>query len=95
MQRALATLAVASAGAAAATFYAHWQQITEKERMHAGVLRDLAREEAAARRMALDAAAALPAGDGSGGACDSGICDLSTKRVRPPVAAASAAAPAV
>ena len=106
MQRARRVLVVTTLASATFVWYAHNQQIKEKEvrrlpavlapaplppshpslasssppfqRMHAGVLRDIAREEQAAAAAAV--AAAAPPGDA---ACPSGVCTLATKRMRP------------
>jgi hypothetical protein len=81
MERALRILLLSCAGSAGAAYYAHWQQRTEKARMHEGVVRDLAREAAEAARglqqTTLDAAAAATEAP-----CDSGICALAVKRIR-------------
>jgi hypothetical protein len=71
MQKAWATLGLASGTAGVAIFYAHYSQVTEKKRMHAGVLNDILKERAAAE------VAAAPV-------CESGVCDLSQTRFRDP-----------
>ena len=73
IQRAVGVLCVSCAASAGAAYYAHWQQRSEKERMHQGVLRDMAREQA------LEAARALDD-------CEGGVCSLATKRIRPAAA---------
>ena len=79
MERALRILLLSCAGSAGAAYYAHWQQRSEKARMHEGVVRDLAREAAEAARglqqTTLDAAAAEAP-------CEGGICALAVKRIR-------------
>ena len=78
MQRALQFLGLACAGSAGAAYYAHWQQRSEKHRMHQGVVRDMAREEAERRAAAggtqLDTLAAA--------ACEGDVCALATRRIR-------------
>lgn len=74
--RAYATL-VAAAGLAAGTIaLVHARQRSERDRMHAGVLRDIAREAHEAAQ-----AAALVVADS---ACPSGVCDLAETRFRDP-----------
>lgn len=83
MQRAWATLGLASGTAGVAIFYAHYNQVTEKKRMHAGVLNDILKERAAAEAAAA-AAAAAPSVSAGAPDCESGICDLSQTRFRDP-----------
>ncbi len=73
MRRAYATLGAAAATAGVAIFYAHYNQVTEKKRMHAGVRNDILRERAAAEAAASAAAA-----------CEGDICALSETRFRDP-----------
>lgn len=88
MDRALRFLFLSVAGSAGAAYYAHWQQRSEKERMHQGVVRDMAREAAENAAAAAAAAArgqhgALAAAvDAAAPPCEGGICALSTKRIR-------------
>jgi hypothetical protein len=89
MDRALRFLCLSVAGSAGAAYYAHWQQRSEKERMHQGVVRDMARE-AAENAAAAAAAAARGQHDALAAAvdaaapppCEGGICALSVKRIR-------------
>lgn len=81
MNRAYATLAGACAVAATAVVYAHWSQISERERMHAGVLRDIAKEQQQQQQQALEAAAKASA---LAADCESGVCDLASTRFRDP-----------
>ena len=121
MQRARHVLAASTIVSCGFVWYAHDQQIREKEvrcplllaaaagtrsaphlrapltprppppltlqRMHAGVLRDIAREEEkmAAQAAAAAAGAAAPQLDADP-SCPSGVCALATKRVRPAAA---------
>lgn len=82
MHRALATLSAVTLGTGGCVWYAHYQQSSEKARMHEGVLRDIAKEEEEKRRVL---EAVLPVGGSVGGselACESGVCALATKRIR-------------
>ncbi len=83
MHRALGVLGLACAGSAAAAYYAHWQQRSEKARMHAGVLRDLAREEAEKTAASQTLQGVLPAAEVP--PCEGDVCSLSVKRTRGPV----------
>jgi len=78
MQRAMAYLACASTFTASFCFYAHWKQLDDYKRMHAGVLRDIAKEE----QEKILAAALPPADDVAGGDCESGVCALKKTRFK-------------
>jgi hypothetical protein len=84
MQRAVVFLGSAFVASGGAVFYAHYQQRSEKARMHAGVLRDIALEKLEKMEAALltDAIATAGAGTGEGAACDNGVCTLVKKRLR-------------
>ena len=97
MQRARSALAAASLCAFSACFYAHYNQVTEKKRMQAPVMREvLAERMELLQRSSLllaeeGAGSGSGSGSGSGGAapagssndsCASGVCDLSQKRMR-------------
>jgi len=98
MNRAWATLGVATVAAVGATWYAHMAQVWQRNRMHEGVLRDIAkeaREQLAVIQAVQDARAAdgtaglaVAAGAGATGTtgpvCENGICDLSATRFRDP-----------
>jgi hypothetical protein len=81
MNRAIATLSMVTLGTGGCVWYAHYQQSSEKARMHEGVLRDIAKEEEEKRRV-LDAAMPVGGNGGSDLACESGVCALATKRIR-------------
>lgn len=94
MNKAYTTLCLAGVTASTAVFYAHYSQVAEKTRMHAGVLRDIEREHAAAAASAARAAASPvlseQASDTASApvvnapACDNGVCDLAQTRFRDP-----------
>ena len=65
-------LGAMSVFAIGATAYAHIAQVQQRARMHAGVLRDLEREEA-------DAKAAKAA------ACEGDVCNYAATRFRDPI----------
>ena len=87
MDKALRILFLSCAGSAGAAYYAHWQQRSEKERMHQGVVRDMAREAAENAAASAAAAAARPGAlaaaiDAAAPPCEGGICALAVKRIR-------------
>ena len=88
MERALRFLFLSCAGSAGAAYYAHWQQRTEKARMHEGVVRDMAREAAENAAAAASAATRTLQQDtllhaaAAEAPCDTGICALAVKRIR-------------
>ena len=65
-------------GTAGFVWYAHYQQTSERARMHEGVLRDIAREEEEKRR----AREVVSFNASSEEVCESGVCSLSKKRIR-------------
>jgi hypothetical protein len=69
--------------------YAHWKQVSDRERMHAGVLRDIAKEQ---QELAAKAAASGALADV---VCESGVCDLKVVRSRDPVTGQVYAGPSV
>ena len=68
MQKPIFAVAVACLAAGGSVWYTHASQIAQRRRMHQGVLREIALEEA-------ESAAA---------ACEKGVCDLKAVRFRDP-----------
>ena len=89
--RARATLAAAFAVAGGSVGYAHYSQFDERRRMHAGVLRDIALEEAERLRGAGGVGGASVV---QGECANPDVCSLAQRRFREPGAPDEARAPA-
>lgn len=77
--RARAALAAAFTIAGGSVGYAHYSQFDERRRMHAGVLRDIALEEAERQR-----GGPAAVGGGQGECTDPDVCSLVQRRFREP-----------
>jgi PET assembly of cytochrome c oxidase, mitochondrial len=86
MQKAAITLAAVCGLTGVSVWYSHKIKVDQKERMHAGVVRDLALEAQQRQEQEqalLSQAAAKKASDVSP-ECESGVCDLKAMRYRDP-----------
>ena len=85
MQKAVITLVGVSGLTVASIWYSHKIKIDQKERMHAGVVRDIALEAQQLQMKQLESAAAQEAASSSADPdCENGVCDLKATRFRDP-----------